>query len=187
MDDRQIIELYWQREQEAITATNDKYGSYCFAVANNILQNDEDSEECINDTWYRVWNAIPPQKPVWLKAFLAKITRNLALDRYTAQNAEKRGKGETAIVLDELSECVASDTDCASAVDAKELEECIRKFVRTLPERDGNIFLRRYFFMESTAETAKKYGMKESNVLLILSRTRKKLKVHLIKEGFIDE
>ncbi len=187
MEDSRIIELCEKRDTEAISAMNDKYGDYCFTVANNILGNREDAEECVNDTWLRTWNAIPPHRPVWLKSFLAKITRNLALDRYTAKNADKRGGGETELVLEELSECIAGRETSESRFEAKELEECIGRFVKELPERDGNIFMRRYFFMEPTAETAKKFGMKESNVLLILSRTRKKLKAHLIKEGFVDE
>ncbi|MBQ8831007.1 MAG: sigma-70 family RNA polymerase sigma factor [Oscillospiraceae bacterium] len=187
MEDKQIVELYFQRDNDAIKETDAKYGSFCFTVANNILHNAEDAEECVNDTWLRAWNAIPPHRPVWLKSFLAKITQNLALDRYTANNADKRGGSEINLVLEEISECISSGETPANAYDAKELEECIGRFVKALSERDGNIFVRRYFFMEKTAETAKKYGMKESNVLLILSRTRKKLKAHLIKEGFVNE
>ena len=99
MEDSRIIELCEKRDTEAISAMNDKYGDYCFTVANNILGNREDAEECVNDTWLRTWNAIPPHRPVWLKSFLAKITRNLALDRYTAKNAEKRGGGETELAV----------------------------------------------------------------------------------------
>lgn len=187
MEDSQIIELYWQKNSEAISETNRKYGSYCFTIANRILHNHEDSEECVNDTWLHAWNTIPPQKPEKLRIFLAKITRNLSFNRFNAKVAKKRGGGETALVLDELSECLVSETDVENAYAAKELGQCIRRFVKNLPEREGNIFVRRYFFTEPIAIIAKQYGLSRNNVMVILSRTRKKLKAELIKEGFFLE
>ena len=187
MEDSQIVELYWQKNTYAIKETDSKYGAYCFTIADNILHNKEDSEECVNDTWLNAWNAIPPQKPAKLRMFLAKITRNLSFNRFIAQSAEKRGGGEIVLVLDELAECLADESDVESEYAAKELGECIRLFVRALPERDGNVFLRRYFFTEPVAEIARRYGLTENNVMVILSRTRKKLKKHLIKEGFFRE
>lgn len=187
MEDSRIIDLYFHRDPEAIAATEEKYGAYCLSVAENILQNAEDAEECVGDTYLRAWNAIPPQKPRVLKLFLAGITRNLAIDRYHAKNAEKRGGGEVSAVLHELSECIAAKSDVAADYEGRELGESINKFIKTLPERDGNIFLRRYFFTEPIAVIAEKYGLKENNVMVILSRTRKKLKSHLIKEGYFDE
>lgn len=184
MDDRQIVELYWQRNEDAITETNNKYGAYCFAIADNILNNKEDSEECVNDTWLKAWNAIPPQKPHNLKLFLAKITRNLSFNRVESQNAKKRGNGELALVLDELTECLASHSDVESTYIAKELGESVRIFVRKLPEREGNVFVRRYFFAEPVAVIAKRYKMTENHVMVMLSRTRKKLKKYLAKEGY---
>ena len=106
MEDSQIIELYWKKNTDAISKTADKYGAYCYAIAENILHNHEDSEECVNDTWLHAWNAMPPQKPNVLRLFLAKITRNLSLDRFNVRNAEKRGGGEITLVLDELVECL---------------------------------------------------------------------------------
>ena len=185
MEDRQIVELYWQKNADAISETAKKYGVYCFKVAESILHNTEDSEECVNDTWLHAWNAIPPQKPDVLRMFLAKITRNLSLDRFNARNAEKRGGGEIALVLDELGECLGCGADTEAAYEAKELRQCIRYFVRTLPERDGNVLVRRYFFAEPVADIAKRYGLSENNVMVILSRTRKKLKTHLLKEGYL--
>lgn len=185
MKDSQIIALYWNRSEHAITATNQKYGSYCFAIAEHILKDQQDSEECVNDTWLQAWNAIPPHKPGRLRSFLAKITRNLALNRLKARKAEKRGGGEISLVLEELAECLADAKDTETEVAAKELADCINQFVHTLSERDCNIFLRRYFYVESVAEIAGKYGLKESNVLMILSRTRKKLKKHLKQEGYL--
>lgn len=184
MEDSQIIELYWQRNADAISETSDKYGAYCFSIANHILQSAEDSEECVNDTWLRAWNAIPPQKPSVLRLFLARITRNLSFDRFNAKNAEKRGGGEIALVLDELRECLGGDTDTEAAFEAKELRKSIQLFVRALPERDGNVLVRRYFFAEPIADIAKRYGLTENNVMVILSRTRGKLKTYLLKEGY---
>lgn len=185
MEDSQILALYWEKDPEAISATADKYGAYCSAIAKNILRHAEDVEECVNDTWLHAWNAIPPQRPKVLRMFLAKITRNLSFDRLNAQKAQKRGEGEIVLVLDELAECLGGGTDTEEEYAAKELGQCIGRFVRALPERDGNIFVRRYFFAEFIADIAKRYGLSESHVTVILSRTRKKLKAHLLKEGYL--
>lgn len=185
MEDSQIIELFWQKNPEAISKTANKYGAYCSTIAKNILHNAEDSEECVNDTWLHAWNAIPPQRPNALRMFLAKITRNLSFDRFIAQNAEKRGGGEIPLVLDELAECLAGETDVEAEYESRELGQCIRQFVRILPERDGNVFVRRYFFTEPVADIAKRYGLTQNNVMVILSRTRRKLKAHLLKEGYL--
>lgn len=187
MKDNQIIELYWSRDENAIRETNQKYGNYCFTVADNILHNREDSDECINDTWLQAWKAMPPQKPARLRIFLAKITRNLSFNRFNARTAQKRGGGEINFVLDELAECIASESDVEDEYAAKELGECIRKFVRSLSERDGNVFVRRYFFTEPVAEIAHRYNLTGNNVIVILSRTRMKLKTYLIKEGLCNE
>ena len=187
MEDSRIVELYWQKNTDAIKETNSKYGAYCFAIADNILRSKEDAEECVNDTWLNAWNAMPPQKPTKLQMFLAKITRNLSFNRYYARSAEKRGGGEIVLVLDELAECLAGETDVESEYEARELGQCIRIFVRALPERDANVFVRRYFFTEPVTAIARRYGLNESNVAVILHRTRKKLKAHLIKEGFFSE
>ncbi len=187
MEDRQIVELYWQRNADAIIETNNQYGAYCFTIADNILHNKEDSEECVNDTWLNAWNAIPPQKPSRLQMFLAKITRNISFNRFNARTAEKRGGGEIVLVLDELEECLASGSDVESIYEAKELGQCIQLFVRRLPERDGNVFVRRYFFTEPVSMIATRYGLSENYVMVILSRTRKKLKTYLMKEGYINE
>lgn len=185
MEDCQIIELYWQKNADAISRTADKYGAYCFAIAENILHSTEDSEECVNDTWLHAWNAMPPQRPNVLRMFLAKITRNLSFDRFNARNAQKRGGGEMALVLDELGECLGGGADTEAAYEAKELRQFIRSFVRALPERDGNVLVRRYFFAEPVADIAKRYGLSENNVTVILSRTRGKLKAQLLKEGYL--
>lgn len=185
MEDSQIIELYWKKNENAISETANKYGAYCFVIAENILHNSEDSEECVNDTWLHTWNAIPPQKPKVLRMFLAKITRNLSFDRFHARKAEKRGSGEIALVLDELGECLGGGADTEAVYEAKELRKAIQRFVRALPERDGNVLVRRYFFVEPVVDIAKRYGLTENNVMVILSRTRRKLKAHLLKEGYL--
>lgn len=184
MEDTQIINLYRQRDPDAVSETANKYGTYCFAISDNILHNAEDAEECVNDTWLHAWNAIPPQRPAVLRMFLAKITRNLSFDLFNARKAEKRGGGEIDLVLDELGECIGGGTDTEAEYEAKELRQCIQRFVRMLPKRDGNVLVRRYFFAEPVADIARRYGLSENNVTVILSRTRKKLKAHLLREGY---
>lgn len=185
MEDSQIIELYWQRNTDAISETSEKYGTYCFSIAENILYSAEDSRECVNDTWLCAWNAIPPQRPAILRLFLAKITRNLSFDRFRSKKAEKRGGGELPLVLDELEECLDSGTNVEAAYESRELEEFVRQFVRALPKRERDLFVRRYFFTEPVAAAAKRYGLTENNAAVILSRTRKKLKDELRKGGYL--
>lgn len=131
MDDKRIVQLYWDREADAIKETSNKYGAYCFAIANHILHSKEDAEECVNDTWLRAWNAMPPHKPKKLQMFLAKITRNLSFDCFYTRTAQKRGGGEIDLVLDELAECLASESDVATEYEYKELGQSIRKFVNS--------------------------------------------------------
>ncbi len=187
MDDKLIVELYWRKDSSAISETSQKYDAYCYTIADNILHNHEDSQECVNDTWLRVWDSIPPQRPSILRLFLAKITRSIAFNCYNARNAEKRGNGEIAAVLDELSECVSGRADVHSEYEATELGRSINRFVHSLSKRDGNVFMRRYFFNDSVSDIAVRYGLSENNVMVILSRTRKKLKKLLTEEGFINE
>lgn len=186
MDDKQIIELFWQRNENAITQAKAQYGSYCFSVANNILHNAEDSEECLNDTFFRTWNCIPPQKPQNLKLFLAKIARNLALDRYKLKARKKRGNSEAEAVFEELNACIAASGSIEKQYEIKELCELINRFCSRLPKRECNIFVRRYFYVDSVPKIAKQYSIKEDNVYQILSRTRKKLTA-LIREAYSDE
>lgn len=183
MEDAKIIDLYFGRDETAIEETDRKYGTYCRGVAWNILQSAEDSEECVNDTWLRAWNAMPPQRPGVLRQFLAKITRNLSLDRFRASHAQKRGSGEVPLALEELKECVGAG-DPATDAERKLLEALIGQFLQRLSPRDRNVFLRRYFYMESHKDIAARYGMKEANVRLCLSRTRQKLRDYLRKEDF---
>lgn len=187
MEDNQIIALYWRKSEDAIIESNSKYGAYCFKIANNILYNLEDAEECVNDTWFHAWNAIPPKRPNKLALFLAKITRNLAFNRFNTRTAKKRGSGEIVLVLDELAECLPSESNVENECETKELGQHVQWFVRTLSERDGNVFVRRYFFTDSVKDIAERYGLTENNIMVILSRTRKKLKKYLMKEGLVNE
>lgn len=183
MEDKQIIDLFWDRDETALTETERKYGGYCRTIAYNILQSREDSEECVNDTWLRAWNAMPPQRPNILQAFLGKITRNLSLDRYKLGHAAKRGGGQTAVALDELAECIPSGQDVEQELALRELSRLLDDFLRTLPERECCIFLRRYWFVDSTKDIASRYQMAEGSVKSGLHRTRQKLKVYLEKAG----
>lgn len=184
MEDTKIIDLYFSRDEQAIAETNTKYGNYCYTIAQNILRSHPDSEECVNDTWLRAWNAIPPKKPNKLRLFLGKITRNLSVDRFRSWNAEKRGGSETALVLEELRSCTDITGDPANAVEKQLLETTVGNFLNSLPSREQGIFLRRYFYAEQIADIARRYKIQEANVRLILSRTRQKLRVVLQKEGF---
>ncbi|MBE6978041.1 MAG: sigma-70 family RNA polymerase sigma factor [Ruminococcaceae bacterium] len=184
MEDEKIIELYFAREEWAIEETDRKYGAYCKTIAWRILQNISDAEECVNDTWLRVWNAVPPQRPNVFRQFLAKITRNLSLDRWRMTHAEKRGGGAVEVALEELGECIG-DGDPATAMELEALQKAIQCFLQTLSERDRNIFLRRYFYLEDTAAIARRYVLQSANVRLILSRARQKLREYLQKEGMI--
>lgn len=185
MQDAEILALYFARDEEALERTQKEYGAYCQRIAENILHDPLDAQECVNDTWLRAWNTIPPNRPTHLRLFLAKITRNLAFDRFKVMTAEKRGGGETALILEELAECVAADGNAEEAFFGKELESAINRFVRNLPEREGNLFIRRYFFAENLSQLALRYGLSANHAAVLLSRTRKKLKQFLQKEGYI--
>ena len=184
MEDKQIIDLYWERAEDAIRETSAKYGRLCQYIAQNILSSPEDSEECVNDTWLNAWNAMPENRPGLLAPFLGKITRNLAFTRWRAGHTEKRGRGELPLVLDELTECI-SPSNTHQAIETAELEEAVNRFLRTLPERECNVFLRRYWFTEPMADIAKRYGMREATVRSSLFRCREKLRRYLEKEGLL--
>lgn len=184
MEDEAIIKLYFARNERAVQETDKKYGRYCFTLADAILHNRQDSEETVSDTYLKTWNAIPPKKPEVLKLFLAKITRNLAFTRWRAYSAQKRGSGELNLVLEELDGCIAAPGQVEDHLNGTELAKTIRAFLDTLPEKEQNIFLRRYFFVEESDVIARRYGLKRATVLRTLSRTREKLKAYLIKEGY---
>lgn len=183
MEDFEIVALYWERNESAITASADKYGSYCRAISYRILHNDEDAEECVNDTWLGAWKSIPPQRPACLAAYFGKITRNLSLNRFKKYTAEKRGQGQTELVLSELEDCIPDKTSVEQIVDERILAESINAFLYTQPEQKRNIFIRRYWYLFPIKNIAEAYGMSESKVTSMLFRIRKDLKRHLEKEG----
>ena len=184
MDDKQIVELYWQRDEHAIEATAAKYGPYCMKISRNILEDRADSEENVNDTYLHAWNAMPPQRPAILQAFLGKIARNLALNRYKAKTAQKRRGDALALSLDELDDCVLSLPGPESETAAAELGASISTFLRTQSKDARSMFILRYFYCDSIEEISSRFGCGESRVKTTLLRTRRKLKQHLIKEGY---
>ena len=185
MEDKQIIDLYWNRAEKAIEETTQKYGNYCRAIAYNILHNKEDAEECVNDTCLQAWNSIPPKRPEHLAIYLGKITRNLALNRLKYYSAEKRGNGQVDLVLSELEECISAGTSVEQQMDEAFLTRAIETFLYSQPPENRNIFIRRYWYLASVKEIANSYGMSESKVISLLYRMRKKLKIFLEKEGII--
>ena len=184
MDDASIVRLYWERNEDAIPATEEKYGSYCSAIAGNILGNREDAEECVNDTYLKVWNAIPPHRPVSLSAFLGRITRNLSLNRYRQNKSEKRGGGQTAAVLEEICGIVSDGDGTQQELDRRELLRAIDSFLAAVPDEKRKIFVRRYWYFDSVSQIALRFGKKENNVSVILNRLRLKLKKYLLERGF---
>ena len=182
MTDDTIVDMFWQRSEKAIEETDRLYGRYFLYIANGILQNEEDSKEIVNDTYRKAWNSIPPQRPVNLKAFLGKMTRQLSINRLERNKAQKRGGGELTLALDELSEII-SDKSEEAFVEAEELTILINRFLRSLPQEDRRIFLKRYWYMSSVTKIAEELSFSDSKVKSVLYRTRVKLKKYLIREG----
>ena len=188
MEDKEIINLYLSRNESAITVTMNKYEKYCYSIAYSILNNQEDSEECVNDTWMKVWKAIPPQIPNCFRAFIGKITRNLSFDKYKKENAKKRGGSELSLVLEELEECLPDkDNNVEETIIENELQHLINRFVEDLRLKYRNIFVRRYYFVNSIEEISIMYGVSKNNVMVILSRIRAQLKDYLWKENYYVE
>ncbi len=185
MDDTKIIDLYWMRSESAISETAKKYGSYCRSIAFRILRNDQDSEECVNDTWLGAWNAMPPKRPTVLSTFLGRITRNLALDSWKQYSAEKRGFGEMTVALEELRECVPAPDGVEAALDDIALTESIDRFVGALPAEQRKIFVQRYWYLCSIREIANNCGVSANKVKVTLFRTRQALREVLQKEGVV--
>ena len=159
MEDKQIVDLFWQRSEAAIVAAASKYGKYCSKIAYNILQNYEDSEECVNDTYLKAWGAIPTHRPTRLSTFLGKITRNLALNKWEYLNAEKRGSGQISFVLEELQECVPDVDNTEKIADDLALIEVLNHFLAGLPKEQRIIFLRRYWYLCSVKEIAANHSI----------------------------
>lgn len=185
MNDSEIVALFWERNEDGIKAAAEKFGNYCAGIAQNILGSREDSKECLNDALWQAWKIIPPNRPENLAGFLGKLTRNIAINTFKKNNAEKRGGGQYRIVWEELSECVSDREEVEERLDFNDLSEALNVFLRGLPPLKRKICVLRYSGFEAIADIAAALDVKESYVLTTLSRTRKKLKAYLTDKGFM--
>ena len=183
MNDSQIIALFFDRDQRAIEETAAKYGNYCYCIVRNILNNSEDAEEAVSDTYLALWATIPPHKPVVLRTFLGKIARRTALKRWEKNRAEKRGGGTVDLALEELSEYLSDGKTPDNAIETAELTQILNEFLRKLPKEERQIFVCRYWYLDSIADIAQRFGFTQSKVKSMLARTRMKLRATLSKEG----
>ena len=167
MEDSAIVTLYWQRSEQAIAESDTKYGPYCGHIAYGLLQNSEDTQECVSDTWLAAWNAMPPHRPAVLRLFLGKLTRRLSLQRLRRQGRLKRGGGEAALALE-----------------GRELTRLLNRFLSGLPAAQRQVFLARYWYGAAVKDVARQFGYSESKVKSMLYRTREKLRLTLEKEGY---
>ena len=185
MEDNKIVDLYWMRNENAISETAAKYGKYCYAIAYNILGHAEDAKESVNDTYLGAWNAMPPHRPTVLRTFLGKIARRVSLKRWRDGSREKRGGGEVALALDELSECVPSKASVEEEIIAAELAETLNRFVSGLPDTERQVFICRYWYLDSIKDIAKRHGVSQGCIKTNLCRNRKKLYRILKREVLI--
>lgn len=184
MEDSVIVELYWQRDQRAIAASDEKYGGLCRNLSWNILQSREDAEECVNDTWHRAWTTMPPQRPGSLRAYLARIVRNLSIDRYRAQHSRKRGGGMEALAL-ELEDCVPAAPSAEAAWEAREIAVVLDRWLERLSVEDRWLFVRRYWYGDLVEELAKRSGYRPQQLVGRLYRLRQRLRRALEEEGVV--
>ena len=179
MEDIQIVDLYWQRNEDAIHETKRKYGPYCYGIAFNILFCREDALESENDTYLAAWNSMPPHKPELLSGFLGKLTRRISLDKWRKRTAQKRGGSTVVLSLDELSECIPDTHSIEDQIETAELAQIIDAFLRTLTPAERNVFLCRYWYLDSVADIGKQFGFTQSKIKSMLLRTRQKLRTYL--------
>ena len=184
MDDTQIVALYWARDEAALAESEQKYGGYCRAIALGILESREDAAECVNDTWLRAWEAMPPRRPSRLDTFLGKLTRNLSLDRWRTLRAQKRGGGQPELALSELEECLPAASCPEREAEARDLTESLNRFLEALPREKRVIFVQRYWYLCSVEKLAAMHGMEKNTAASILFRLRAALREHLEREGF---
>ena len=184
MEDAQIVALYWDRDEAALAESERKYGGYCRAIALGILESREDAAECVNDTWLRAWEAMPPRRPARLDTFLGKLTRNLSLVRWRALRARKRGGGQTELALSELEECLPAAGRPEREVEAQALAESLNRFLSALPREKRMLFVQRYWYLRPVEELAAAHGMRKNTAASALFRRREQLRQHLEKEGF---
>lgn len=185
MEDKEIVRLYWDRNELAIKETSLKYGGYCYTIAYHILLNREDADESVNDAYMRIWECIPPHFPEVLSVFVGKITRRVSLDKWRTRTRKKRGGGQVCLALEELDEAVAAVHDIEKMVEQKELLRAINAFLGTLPETERDLFVCRYWFLASIRELSLKFTFSESKTKSMLFRTREKLKNYLQEEGYL--
>lgn len=187
MEDKRIVDLYWQRSEDAIRETQQKYGGYCYSIAYNILADAEDARESVNDTWLGAWNSMPAHRPGILSTYLAKITRRLSIKKWQEKYAAKRGGGQTPLVLDELSDCIPSDQNVEKQLELQELTDILNDFILALPMTEMRIFVCRYWYLDPISEIARRFDFTPSKVKSMLYRTRQKLLLHLKVEGVYDD
>lgn len=185
MEDSQIVSLYWERDEQALTETAAKYGRYCFSIAYNILSSREDADESVNDTYMSAWERIPPHRPSVLSAFLGKITRRISLNKWRNRSRRKRGGGEMPLALEELGECIPAGVDVARQVEQKELTQAIAGFLNALDATEREVFVCRYWYLADIRQISSAFGFTESKTKSMLHRTRIRLKAHLTEEGLI--
>ena len=182
MEDAAIIELYWARNEEAIRETRTKYGTYCYAIARRLLGSPEDAEECVSDTWHAAWNAMPPERPNSLRAWLGRVTRNLSLARWNREHRQKRDRGLTDL-LSELEDCLPARETAETALETKELGRALEDWLSSLPREDRRLFLRRYWYGVSLQDLAAAAGTKPEQLAQKMLRLRRSLRKALEKEG----
>lgn len=185
MTDEKIIELFFKRDEQAIRESIIAYGAYCRTITSGILTDPMDAEEAVADTWLAAWDSIPPSRPQYLRLYLGSIARNKALSKWRKNCADSRGGGETTLALEELAECIGTSSSPEDAVNLKVLGQTITAFLKQEPAMRRNVFLRRYYYMEPLSDIASRYGRKEANVRMMLSRTRQKLRAYLKQEGYL--
>ena len=184
MEDEQIVQLYWDRDEEALRKTEEKYDRYLTKIALNILADREDSRESVNDTYLAAWNSMPPHRPGILSTYLGKITRQISIDRFRYRNRDKRRQSEYALSLEELGDCVSAGNTTEEIVNVKLLADSIGIFLRLQSEQARNAFIGRYYYLDSLKEVAAYCGISKSKCKTLLYRTRVALKEYLRKEGF---
>lgn len=185
MEDKSIIEMLWERSKNAVNALSQKYGGYCYSIAYNILSSREDSEECVNDTYFKVWNVIPPNRPQNFPGFLGKLVRGLALDRVRLRTRKKRGGGQYEAVLSELEETLSSEENVERHIEDEEIAAALNRFISSLDEESRTVFVLRYFGFYSIEAVGKKIGGNENRVQYLLRKTRTALKKFLEKEELL--
>ena len=187
MEDKYIVDLYWERDEKAITETAAKYGRYCYSIAFNILSNTGDAEESVNDAYLNAWNSMPPHRPAILSTFIGKLTRFVSLKKWREKRTIKRGGGNIDLAYEELSDCIPANTGIDEDLDKQELAKVLNNFLDEFPEIEQKIFVRRYWYFDSISTISVGFGFSESKVKSMLHRTRKKLRSKLSEEGVIIE